>query len=97
SYSQAFEAAQLLATASCEHDKVVSAVDCILSLVGDKNPEHYFVATQDSGLRAKLREVPCVPVIYGLKNSLFVEQPSCSNVSLLSWMRRSVFIWKIRI
>ncbi|XP_044445631.1 rRNA-processing protein UTP23 homolog [Triticum aestivum] len=60
----------------CEHDKVVSAVDCILSLVGDKNPENYFVATQDSGLRAKLREVPCVPVIYGLKNSLFIEQPS---------------------
>uniref|UniRef100_M8BDC1 UTP23 sensor motif region domain-containing protein n=1 Tax=Aegilops tauschii TaxID=37682 RepID=M8BDC1_AEGTA len=43
---------------SCEHDKVVSAVDCILSLVGDKNPEHYLVATQDSGLRAKLREGP---------------------------------------
>ncbi|KAF7071479.1 hypothetical protein CFC21_076776 [Triticum aestivum] len=76
SHSEAFDAAQLVATASCEHDKVVSAVDCILSLVGDKNPEHYFVATQDSDLRAKLREVPCVPVIYGLKNSLFIEQPS---------------------
>uniref|UniRef100_A0A453Q612 PIN domain-containing protein n=1 Tax=Aegilops tauschii subsp. strangulata TaxID=200361 RepID=A0A453Q612_AEGTS len=47
SYSQAFDAARLLATFGCEHDKVVSAVDCILSLVGDKNPEHYFVATQD--------------------------------------------------
>ncbi|XBH89888.1 hypothetical protein VPH35_081689 [Triticum aestivum] len=56
SHSEAFDAAQLVATASCEHDKVVSAVDCILSLVGDKNPEHYFVATQDSDLRAKLRE-----------------------------------------
>lgn len=76
SHSEAFDAAQLLATASCEHDKVVSAVDCILSLLGDKNPEHYFVATQDSDLRAKLREVPGVPVIYGLKNSLFIEQPS---------------------
>ncbi|KAK1603486.1 hypothetical protein QYE76_018117 [Lolium multiflorum] len=63
-------------TASYEHDKVVSAVDCILSLVGDKNPEHYFVATQDSDLWEKLREVPGVPVIYGLKNSLFIEQPS---------------------
>ncbi|KAF7092281.1 hypothetical protein CFC21_094780 [Triticum aestivum] len=71
SHSQAFDAAQLLATAS--------AVDCILSLVGDKNPEHYFVATQDSNLRAKLREVPCVPVIYGLKNSLFIEQPSAQE------------------
>ena len=36
------------------HDKVVTAMDCILSLVGDKSPEHYFVATQDSDLREKL-------------------------------------------
>jgi len=41
----------------CEHDKVVSAVNCILSLIGDKNPEQFFVATQDADLREKLREV----------------------------------------
>jgi len=41
----------------CEHDKVVSAVNCILSLIGDKNPERFFVATQDAYLREKLREV----------------------------------------
>uniref|UniRef100_A0A0E0G6E2 UTP23 sensor motif region domain-containing protein n=1 Tax=Oryza nivara TaxID=4536 RepID=A0A0E0G6E2_ORYNI len=76
SHADAFDAAALLATAKCEHDKVVSAVDCILSLIGEKNPEHFFVATQDSDLRAKLREVPGVPVIYGLKSSLFIEQPS---------------------
>ena len=40
-----------------EHDKVVSAVNCILSLIGDKNPERFFVATQDADLREKLREV----------------------------------------
>lgn len=76
SHADAFDAAALLATAKCEHDKVVSAVDCVLSLIGEKNPEHFFVATQDSDLRAKLREVPGVPVIYGLKSSLFIEQPS---------------------
>ena len=41
----------------CEHDKFVSAVNCILSLIGDKNPERFFVATQDADLREKLREV----------------------------------------
>ena len=40
-----------------EHDKVVSVVNCILSLTGDKNPERFFVATQDADLREKLREV----------------------------------------
>uniref|UniRef100_A0A0A9CW95 UTP23 sensor motif region domain-containing protein n=1 Tax=Arundo donax TaxID=35708 RepID=A0A0A9CW95_ARUDO len=76
SHAQVFDAASLLATTQCEHDKVVSAVNCILSLIGDKNPEHFFVATQDADLREKLREIPGVPVIYGLKNSLFIEQPS---------------------
>ncbi|KAJ1266981.1 hypothetical protein BS78_07G021800 [Paspalum vaginatum] len=76
SHAEAFDAAQLLAVTKCEHDKVVSAVSCFISLIGDKNPEHFFVATQDADLREKLREVPGVPVIYGLKNSLFIEQPS---------------------
>ncbi|RLN35640.1 hypothetical protein C2845_PM03G04440 [Panicum miliaceum] len=76
SHAESFDAAQLLATAKCEHDKVVSAVNCVLSLIGDRNPEHFFVATQDADLREKLREIPGVPVIYGLKNSLFIEQPS---------------------
>ncbi|CAN6205214.1 unnamed protein product [Urochloa humidicola] len=76
SHAESFDNAQLLATTKCEHDKVVSAVNCVLSLIGDKNPEHFFVATQDADLREKLREIPGVPVIYGLKNSLFIEQPS---------------------
>ncbi|CAL5073105.1 unnamed protein product [Urochloa decumbens] len=76
SHAESFDNAQLLATTKCEHGKVVSAVNCVLSLIGDKNPEHFFVATQDADLREKLREIPGVPVIYGLKNSLFIEQPS---------------------
>ncbi|KAG8099983.1 hypothetical protein GUJ93_ZPchr0013g37620 [Zizania palustris] len=46
------------------------------TMYGENNPDHFFVATQDADIRAKLREVPRVPVIYGLKNSLFIEQPS---------------------
>jgi len=57
SHAESFDNAQLLATNKCEHDKVVSAVNCILSLIGDKNPERFFVATQDADLREKLREV----------------------------------------
>ncbi|XBI50620.1 hypothetical protein VPH35_114003 [Triticum aestivum] len=64
-----------------QHHKVVSAVDCILSLVCDKNQEHYFVATQDSPGKATRGKicyafVPCVPVICGLTNSMLIEQPS---------------------
>jgi hypothetical protein len=44
----------------CEHDKVVSAVDDLLSLVVDNNLGHYFAATQDSDLP----NVLCVLVYY---------------------------------
>jgi hypothetical protein len=45
---------------SCEHDKVVSAVDDLLSLVADNNLGHYVAATQDSDLH----NVLCVLVYY---------------------------------
>lgn len=54
----------------------MAAPKCIEDVVGEGNEEHFFVATQDADLRKKFREVPGVPLIYGLKNSLFIEQPS---------------------
>ncbi|KAJ3672254.1 hypothetical protein LUZ60_006975 [Juncus effusus] len=76
SYSETLDAAKQLMTARCEHEKRVSGVNCIQSVIGETNSEHFFVGTQDSELRRKFREVPGVPVIYGLKNALFIEQPS---------------------
>lgn len=34
---------------------------CILEIIGEKNPEHFFVATQDTDLRRKLLQVSNVP------------------------------------
>ncbi|KAJ1386395.1 rRNA-processing protein Fcf1/Utp23 [Sesbania bispinosa] len=76
SYSEALEAAHKLIIARCEHDKCVSAEACIMEVVGEKNSEHFFVASQDTDLRKKLQEVPGVPLIFGLRNALFLESPS---------------------
>ncbi|KAK9146270.1 hypothetical protein Sjap_006173 [Stephania japonica] len=76
SYSQSFEAANNLALARCDHEKRKSAVNCILDVLGDNNCEHFFVASQDVELRKSLREKPGVPVIFGLRKSLLLEQPS---------------------
>ncbi|KAJ6829938.1 rRNA-processing protein UTP23-like protein [Iris pallida] len=75
-YSASLSAAHQLVTARCDHEKRVSAAACIESVVAGGNSEHFFVATQDGELRRKFREVPGVPVIYGLRNTLFLEQPS---------------------
>jgi rRNA-processing protein FCF1 len=33
---------------------------CLLALIGDTNPEHYVIATQDAGLKEKLKHIPGV-------------------------------------
>ncbi|PKU63502.1 rRNA-processing protein UTP23 homolog [Dendrobium catenatum] len=79
SHAVALEAAHQIMTAMCDHEKRVDAETCIQSIIGESNSEHFFLATQDSEIRKKFREVPGVPVIYGLRNSLFLEQPSLNQ------------------
>ncbi|XP_042456925.1 rRNA-processing protein UTP23 homolog [Zingiber officinale] len=76
SHCEALEAAQKLMIARCDHEKRINAMDCIESVVGEANSEHFFVATQDADMRKKFQKIPGVPVMYGLRNSLFIEQPS---------------------
>ncbi|XP_027107137.1 rRNA-processing protein utp23-like [Coffea arabica] len=76
SYAESLNAARNLLTARCDHEKRKSAVSCITRIIGENNSEHFFVATQDAELRKKFQKVPGVPLIYGLRNALFLEQPS---------------------
>ncbi|XP_074565677.1 uncharacterized protein LOC141822144 [Curcuma longa] len=76
SHHEALEAAQQLMMARCDHEKRINAMACIESVVGEANSEHFFVATQDADMRKRFQEIPGVPVLYGLRNSLFIEQPS---------------------
>ncbi|XP_022141733.1 rRNA-processing protein UTP23 homolog [Momordica charantia] len=76
SYSEAFDAASRLLIARCDHERRKSAEACISDVIGESNAEHFFVATQDTDLRKKLQEIPGVPLVYGLRNALFMEQPS---------------------
>ncbi|XP_025608945.1 uncharacterized protein [Arachis hypogaea] len=62
-----------LYTTRCEHEKCTGAEACVIQVIGENNSEHFFVASQDTDLRKKLREVPGVPLIYGLRNTLFLE------------------------
>ncbi|XP_043704539.1 rRNA-processing protein UTP23 homolog [Telopea speciosissima] len=75
-YSESLQAAHHLITTRCDHEKRKSAVACIEEVIGEHNHEHFFLATQDTSLREKFRKIAGVPVIFGLRNSLFLEQPS---------------------
>lgn len=76
SHSESFEAASSLFIARCDHEKRKTAEDCILEIIGNDNHDHFFVATQDSNMREKFREVPGVPAIYGLRNALYLSKLS---------------------
>ncbi|MCD9644685.1 hypothetical protein HAX54_033097 [Datura stramonium] len=76
SYRESLNAANNLITARCDHEERKSAVDCITEVIGENNSEHFFVATQDADLRRSLQKIPGVPVIFALRNALFLEQPS---------------------
>ncbi|KAF9684661.1 hypothetical protein SADUNF_Sadunf04G0141800 [Salix dunnii] len=62
SYSESLQAANRLMIARCDHEQIKNAEGCIVEIVGESNPDHFFV--------------PGVPLIFGLRNALFLEPPS---------------------
>ncbi|MCL7021781.1 hypothetical protein MKW94_010515 [Papaver nudicaule] len=76
SFSKSFEEARNLSLARCDHEKRKGAAGCIDDVIGEKNSEHFFLATQDNELRKRFREIPGVPLIFGLRKSLILEPPS---------------------
>ncbi|XP_041867444.1 rRNA-processing protein UTP23 homolog [Melanotaenia boesemani] len=61
----------------CPHFKnPVSASECLLSMLEETNPHHYFVATQDHSLTAGLKKIPGVPLLYIVLNTIVLDKPS---------------------
>lgn len=65
----------------CAHFKApISASECLLSMLGETNPHHYFVATQDHTLTTGLKEIPGVPLFYIILNTIVLDKPSQSSL-----------------
>ncbi|XP_029918867.1 rRNA-processing protein UTP23 homolog [Myripristis murdjan] len=66
---------------SCKHFKSpVPASECLLSMLEDTNPHHYFVATQDHEVTAGLKKIPGVPLLYIILNTIVLDKPSQSSL-----------------
>ncbi|KAF3789635.1 rRNA-processing UTP23-like protein [Nymphaea thermarum] len=83
SFSESLKGALSLTITKCEHLDRVSASSCIEAIVKDKNSDHFFVASQDADLRKKFREIPGVPAIYAIRNSMFLDQPSACHLQFV--------------
>ncbi|RVE67190.1 hypothetical protein OJAV_G00114520 [Oryzias javanicus] len=66
----------------CAHFKdPVPASECLLSMLEDSNPHHYFVATQDRTVTAGLKKIPGVPLLYIILNTIVLDKPSQASLS----------------
>ncbi|XP_029298802.1 rRNA-processing protein UTP23 homolog [Cottoperca gobio] len=60
----------------CAHLKdPVPASECLLSMLGETNPHHYFVATQDHTVTAGVKKIPGVPLLYIILNTIVLDKP----------------------
>lgn len=62
----------------CYHDEKnpLPAADCIVEQLRNENQRHFFIATQDEGLKTRVRCVPGSPVLSIAGNMLMLESPS---------------------
>ncbi|XP_038133007.1 rRNA-processing protein UTP23 homolog [Cyprinodon tularosa] len=61
----------------CSHFKnPIPASECLLSMLEETNPHHYFVATQDRTVTAGLKKIPGVPLLYIVLNTIVLDKPS---------------------
>merc|ERR1712215_641490 len=67
----------------CGHKEAQPANNCILSLLGEKNSQHFIIGSQDNDLRAKIRKVPGVPLLLLHGNCPTLEKPSGMTVDLV--------------
>ncbi|KAM6974194.1 rRNA-processing protein UTP23 homolog [Tautogolabrus adspersus] len=65
----------------CAHFKSpVPASECLLSMLEETNPHHYFVATQDHTLTSGLKKIPGVPLLYIILNTIVLDKPSQTSL-----------------
>ncbi|MED6261105.1 Small subunit processome component [Ataeniobius toweri] len=66
----------------CAHLKnPVPASECLLSMLEETNPHHYFVATQDHAVTAGLKKIPGVPLLYIILNTIVLDKPSQTSLN----------------
>ncbi|XP_061597729.1 rRNA-processing protein UTP23 homolog [Cololabis saira] len=66
---------------NCAHFKnPVPASECLLSMLEETNPHHYFVATQDRTVTEGLKNIPGVPLLYIILNTIVLDKPSQASL-----------------
>ncbi|EJD55584.1 hypothetical protein AURDEDRAFT_132686 [Auricularia subglabra TFB-10046 SS5] len=60
----------------CNHREAIPGNECLESVVGPTNKHRYVIASQAQPLRAKLRNIPAVPLVHISRSVMILEPPS---------------------
>ncbi|XP_014459347.2 rRNA-processing protein UTP23 homolog isoform X1 [Alligator mississippiensis] len=76
--------AQRFQVRHCSHfEDPVSGSACLLSMIQDGNPHHYFIATQDQDLAKKVKKKPGVPLLFIIQNTIVLDKPSPKSLAFV--------------
>ncbi|XP_027501546.1 rRNA-processing protein UTP23 homolog [Corapipo altera] len=85
--------AQRFQVRNCSHHKdPVSGSTCLLSMIVDGNPHHFFIATQDQDLSNKVKKKPGVPLLFIIQNTMVLDKPSPKSLAFVQKLQTNQLV-----
>uniref|UniRef100_A0A8C9MU24 rRNA-processing protein UTP23 homolog n=1 Tax=Serinus canaria TaxID=9135 RepID=A0A8C9MU24_SERCA len=85
--------AQRFQVRNCSHHKnPVSGSTCLLSMIEDGNPHHFFIATQDQDLSKKVKRKPGIPLLFIIQNTMVLDKPSPKSLAFVQKLQTNQLV-----
>ncbi|XP_071409144.1 rRNA-processing protein UTP23 homolog [Pithys albifrons albifrons] len=85
--------AQRCQVRNCSHHKdPASGSTCLLSMIEDGNPHHFFIATQDQDLSNKVKKKPGVPLLFIIQNTMVLDKPSPKSLAFVQKLQTNQLV-----
>ncbi|NXE64880.1 UTP23 protein, partial [Calcarius ornatus] len=85
--------AQRFQVRNCSHHKnPVSGSTCLLSMIEDGNPHHFFIATQDQELSNKVKRKPGIPLLFIIQNTMVLDKPSPKSLAFVQKLQTNQLV-----
>ncbi|KFP13599.1 rRNA-processing protein UTP23, partial [Egretta garzetta] len=85
--------AQRFQVQNCSHQKdPVSGSACLLSMIEEGNPHHFFIATQDQDLANKVKKKAGVPLLFIIQNTMVLDKPSPKSLAFVQKLQTNQLV-----
>ncbi|XP_009879327.1 PREDICTED: rRNA-processing protein UTP23 homolog [Charadrius vociferus] len=85
--------AQRFQVRSCSHHKdPVSGSACLLSMIEEGNPHHFFIATQDQDLANKVKKKAGIPLLFIIQNTMVLDKPSPKSLAFVQKLQMNQLV-----